>query len=84
MVNRVAPTRTPTSDEWQRYCEVSKDRMTYLREQMQDLVSAARTAKIAGKLTEHARLHACADKLLLDYINNGYITRLFHELEDSR
>lgn len=64
-------------DAWTR----ERDRIDRLRTGLQDVVSAARTAKQANQSIVVSELRNHAVHMLLEYINNGYITRLWNELE---
>lgn len=55
-----------------------------LRENMKDLVAAARVARDQRNIKEFYQAREAAIKLLLDHVGNGYITRLWNELESYR
>lgn len=55
-------------------------RMDILRTGLQDIVSAAHVAKTGNQLVVLSTLRARGVRLMLDYINNGYIDRLWDEI----
>lgn len=67
-------------------CEIgpafdARARMSCLRTGLQLLSGWMQDAKAAGRVADQSVIKAAASRLMLDYVGNGYVTRVWHEIE---